>query len=387
MRSSLVTLACAPLLLLAACDNGGPPPPADGGTSSDAGPMNDGGGRDGGTGSDAGSGGNDAGGTLSDVHFIGRFDFSDGASTPWFAWPGTQIVARFRGTSISVRLDDGGESFFDVWIDDVRQPVIDAMGGPTTYDLASGLTDGEHVVRIARRTESFFGRTQFLGFPGATLVPSPPPYAHLVEIIGDSITCGYGVLGDVPTCSFSADTESEPDAYGAVAARTLGVAHAAIAYSGRGVYRNYGGAADPLMPELYARRLAEFDTDPWDYSYTPDVVVITLGTNDFSMGDPGTPFADALDAFVQTLRGHYPSAVILLGTSPMLGGSDHATHRGYLQDVVTRAAGRGDSHVSIVEFDEQSAADGIGCDYHPGVTTQANMAGRLVAAIQAATGW
>lgn len=375
------------MFFLAACDGGAPPAPTDGGGTGDAGPMIDGGGRDGGGGSDGGGGGGDAGGALEDVHFVGRFDFSGGASTPWLAWPGSEIVARFRGTEISVRLDDGGESFFDVWIDDVRQPVLDAGTGPTTYPLATGLADGEHVVRIARRTESFFGRTQFLGFPGATLVPSPAPYAHLVEIIGDSITCGYGVLGDGPSCSFSADTESEPDAYGAVAARTLGVGHVAISYSGRGVYRNYGGAADPLMPELFARRLAEFDGDPWDFSYTPDVVVVTLGTNDFSMGDPGTAFADALDAFVVTLRGHYPNAYLFLGTSPMLGGSEHATHRTYLEDVVTRASGRGDTRLAIVDFDEQSSADGIGCDYHPSETTQANMAARLVTAIRGATGW
>ncbi len=376
------------VLLVGGCSGNAPPAldadtlPGDAGARQDGGPVDDAGhaGDDGGVRSDAGL-------PLANIHFVGRFDFSPGADTPWLAWPGSEIVARFRGTSISVRLDDGGEDYFDAWVDGVRQPVLDMVGGPTTYPIASGLPDAEHVVRVVRRTESFYGRTQFLGFPGATLVPSPAPYPHFVEIIGDSITCGYGVLGPNATCSFSADTESEPDAYGALATQLLGVGHAAIAYSGRGVYRNYGGTADPLLPELFERRFAEFTGDPWDFAYTPDAVVVTLGTNDFAMGDPGTAFVDAYDAFVVALRGHYPGTPILLATSPMLGGLEHAQHRDYLAMVVARATSRGDAAVSIVDFDEQAPADGYGCDYHPSAATQMHMAARLVAALRGVTGW
>src|SRR4029077_970838 len=108
------------------------------------------------------------------------------------------------------------------------------------------------------------------------------------------------------------------------ATQMLGVGHVAIAYSGRGVYRNHGGTPDPLLPVLFERRFADYATDPWDFSYTPDLVVITLGTNDFSLGDPGSGFVDAYDAFVQQVRAHYPSAPILLATSPMLADPDHA---------------------------------------------------------------
>ena len=355
----------------------------DAGSRRDAGRGNDGGeARD--SGGDAGS---DAAIPLSDLHFIGRFDFSAGPTTPWLAWPGTEIVARFRGTSISVRLDDGGANFFDAWVDGAPQPVIDTTSGPADYTIASGLTDDEHTVRIARATESFLGRTRFLGFPGATLIPSAPPYAHLIEFIGDSITCGVGVLGVGPGCPFSPDTESEPDAYGALAAQTLGAGHVAIAYAGHGLYRNYDLTTDTVLPVLFERRLAESPGDPWDFSYTPDVVVVNLGTNDFGMGDPGMPFVDACDAFVMQLRGHYPGAAILLTTSPMLGGAPHDAQRGYLSQVIASAAARSDTRVSMVDFDPQSPTDGLGCDYHPSATTHRNMAALLVTAIRGVTGW
>src|SRR5690242_271327 len=43
------------------------------------------------------------------VHFIGRFDRSD-PEGPRFAWPGSEIVARFRGSGIDVTLASTGAS-------------------------------------------------------------------------------------------------------------------------------------------------------------------------------------------------------------------------------------------------------------------------------------
>ena len=39
------------------------------------------------------------------------------------------------------------------------------------------------------------------------------------------------------------------------------------------------------------------------------------------------------------------------------------------------------------EFDEQSASDGYGCDFHPSKTTQAKMSGKLVPTLKTLMGW
>lgn len=356
-------------------DAGGTDAPLSDGGGVDV-PATDGGGVDG--------GGVDAPVTLSDVHFVGRFDVAGDGSAE-FSWPGSEIAARVSGTEVSVDLSSSGTVYFEAWIDGVRGDPFLASGGTTTYPLATGLSAGEHEVRLIRRSEGFQGATTFHGFVGAELVPSPPPYPHLIEFVGDSITCGYGALGDGPGCPFTPETESEPDAYAAVAARTLGVGHVSIAYSGIGLTQNYGGGTDGLMGERYEQVMP--DGAAWDFRYTPDVVVVLLGTNDFWNGDPGTAFADAMDAFVMQVRGHYPSAEIFLATSPMIGGSDHDVHGGYLDDARARAMARGDMRVHRIEVPRQDAADGLGCDYHPSVATHAIDGAVVASAIRAVTGW
>lgn len=315
---------------------------------------------------------------MEDIHFVGRFD-----AAHQFAWPGSTIATRIWGTDVKLDLLDGGSNFYEITIDGVAQPPLDADAGRHTYTLANGLPAGEHDVVVARRTESFFGVSQVFGFPTATLVPTPRK-TRFIEFIGDSITCGYGVLGANMSCAFSAVTEAETLAWANLAATELDADHASIAYSGIGMYRNSGGGLTDIMPERYGRTFAEDPDTQWSFSYTPDVIVINLGTNDFFAGDPGMPYVTNYIAFVQMLRTKFPAAKILLATSPMIGGASRAVLRGYLGQVATTMS---DPDVSVVEIAEQLDEDGLGCDYHPSVTTNHKMTVAIVAAIRAATGW
>ena len=202
-------------------------------------------------------------------------------------------------------------------------------------------------------------------------------------MIGDSITCGYGVLGAGPGCGFTADTEAETHAWGALAAAQLGAWNTAIAYSGKGVIRNYGGDTIDLMPALFLRQDANDPASTWNWSYQPQVVVVNLGTNDYSVGDPGQAFEDAYIAFVATIRGKYPDAWIVVSSSPMLDGADHSSLVGHLQAVVAASGAR----VRFLDLLPQDPADGYGCDWHPSEATQRKMAAALVAEIREVTGW
>ncbi|MEZ4248158.1 MAG: SGNH/GDSL hydrolase family protein [Polyangiales bacterium] len=327
-------------------------------------------------------GGDDASVVTADVHYVGRFAFSDGSAR--FAWPGSEIVTRFAGTSVSVDLESGGTGYFVAWVDGEREAPLRVESGRRTYVIAEGLADTEHTVRLVRRNETFVGNaTTFHGFVGITSIPSPAPYGRLVEFVGDSITCGYGNLGDGPGCPFSAETESEPDAYGAITAARLGAGHVAVAWSGIGLTQNYGGSTEGLMGERYARTIGTEDT-AWSFEDAPDVVVVLLGTNDFWNGDPGTAFADAMDTFVQQVRTRRPDATIVLATSPMIGGENHARHRGYLQTAIDRAASRGDARVFLAEV---PTGTNTGCDYHPSVAGHEAVADVVTARIREVMGW
>lgn len=317
---------------------------------------------------------------LEAIHFVGRFDFTTPAA-PVFEWSGSAIWTRFSGTTISARLD-GSANDFEVEIDGARRPVIVHPGGDHTYVLASGLARGPHDLKLTRRTEAFFSTSVFRGFSGARLIPTARP-ARLIEMIGDSITCGYGITGVGPNCSFSHDTEAETHAWGALTASQLGAAHHAICWSGIGVFRNFADSAGPHMPEIYGFNEPNERSSPTSFAVQPDVVVINLGTNDFSLNvDPGQNFVNAMTAFVGQVRSHYPSAPIVLAGSPMLGGTQHTTHKAYL-DTVARGAAR----TSVLDLAVQDANDGFGCDFHPSEITAQKMADRLSAQLHALLGW
>ncbi len=331
----------------------------------------------------AGDGGIDAPPPIiEDLHFYGRWDAMHAAG-----WPGATIVARFSGTELRATFRESGDDWLEITVDGARGTPLHLANGMQTSTLVTGLAAGEHDIEIVKRTESFVGTTRFDGFVGATLVPTARA-TKLVEFIGDSITAGYGALGQNP-CGFSNATEAESRAWGGLAAHDLGAAHLAIAYSGIGMYRNCcGGTSTPnldTMPVKYGRLFADQPGSTWDYAAVPDVVVIGLGTNDFNGGDPGTGYEDAYQRFItDVIRVHAPGAPILLATSSMMSGSGRTQMRARLDAIAAHFA---DPTITVIDIAEQQLADGIGCDYHPSEATQRKMATQVVPAIRAAAGW
>jgi hypothetical protein len=197
--------------------------------------------------------------------------------------------------------------------------------------------------------------------------------------------------GAGPTCTASSDNENHYLTFSALTARQLAADLHAIAWSGIGMYRNYGSAtaSADAMPSVYARTLASQSTSTWDFAkWQPHVVVINLGTNDASTnGDPGTPYETAYLGFVRTLRQKYPDALFVLTIGPMLDGDNLTAIKGHLQKVISTRSSEGDTKMSFLEFPVQQQADGYGCDYHPSAATNAKMATLLTAELKTRLAW
>ncbi|KAM0415668.1 hypothetical protein ACHAPT_013395 [Fusarium lateritium] len=74
-----------------------------------------------------------------------------------------------------------------------------------------------------------------------------------IEIIGDSISVGYGLDGVLP-CTDSAVIQNNGKTYGALAARALDANYSVVAWSGKGLIRNYASNppdSQPPMPFIY----------------------------------------------------------------------------------------------------------------------------------------
>ena len=336
------------------------------------------------------------------IRYLGRVN----PATRELSWPGTGVSFTFTGTSASIGLTSvSGTNSVDLTIDGGQPLVISNVAG-TSISTPSRLSQGQHTVVLRKRSEALFGSI-FIGniTTDGTLGASPAP-TRLIEIVGDSITVGYGLDGTYP-CTNTAALEDNPLTYGALAADALDADYSVVAWSGKGLTRNYVTTTpdtSPLMPELYTR----YGANDADNSYTfpatsiPSAVVINLGTNDFSYVaytasgqaynaraplDPST-YTAAMVSFVQSIQTHYPNADFFLLTSPMLSDSfptaadaQKTTQTNALEAAVAQLG----SKAHLVDWPTQGSD--VGCDYHPNAATHAAEGQVLAEAISSALGW
>ncbi|MEN2790996.1 SGNH/GDSL hydrolase family protein [Sphingomonas oligophenolica] len=303
-----------------------------------------------------------------------------------FGWPGVYFEGRFRGTGLRVVIDKGSDRL-RLLIDGVEKARFERAGDVDA--LISGLGAGEHRFRLEKLAESQNDSTRLIGFyplDGGKPLSPPAPTGRGIEFIGDSYTVGYGDTAPGHSCSQAQihDSTDTQQAFGPLVARRLGAEYRVIAFSGRGVVRNYGGSSPgTAMPDLYPR-LIPGDPAPREDapgSWRPQVIVINLGTNDFSTPvHAGEAWRDdaALHAAYQAR--YIAFARALLAKQPqarlILMGSDvfHAD--------VTRIAGAlgkaAPGRVSAIHF---TGLDLGGCDWHPSLRDHQRLADMLQAEI------
>lgn len=322
------------------------------------------------------------------VRYVGRFDFQDPAG-PRCAWPASTVEIDFQGTDLKATIRDGGSDRFEIVIDKTTFQVLKLQKGDVTYDIAKGLPEGNHVVQLVKRTETFPGTSQFLGFDVTGVLLTPKKPKHTLEVIGDSISCGYGNEGKTKEEHFSIETENAYLTYGAMAARDLDADFIDIAWSGRKMWPDFS------IPDVYDYALPPDKNTPWDLKQqVPDAIVINLATNDFGKGIPDEKgWTKAYCDFIDRLRQRAPSATIYCAMGPMMNDGwppkvkALSTLRTFLHEIVDMRTAAGDKNVKMIEFDVQKEEDGIGSDWHPSVTTHQKMANRLSQAIRADLGW
>ncbi|KAF4472595.1 lipase acylhydrolase [Fusarium albosuccineum] len=326
-------------------------------------------------------------------NFVGRVN----PATKELTWPSTGVAFTFTGRTANININSvTGSSSADLIIDGGEPILISNVNGTSISTPA--LPQGTHTVELRKRSESSFGtfRITDITTDGSLISTAAPK--RKIEIIGDSISVGYGLDGVLP-CTNSAVLQNNGKTYGAVAARALDADYSVVAWSGKGLIRNYASNppdTQPPMPVVYTRYGANDadNTFPFPTSWVPDAVVINLGTNDFSylgVRDPVDPadLTEALVAFVKSIHSHYTKAHFFLVSSPMLSDSypseadaQKSTHVKVLKDAMQQLSG-----VETHLVDWPSQGSDVGCDYHPNAATQAQGGALLEASIKSALGW
>ncbi|HEX3985478.1 MAG TPA: GDSL-type esterase/lipase family protein [Acidobacteriaceae bacterium] len=303
-----------------------------------------------------------------------------------YQWPGSYFRAEFEGNTVFFRIV-AGDQILHVRADGHRIATL-VKPTPGVYEI-EGLGKGVHRIGIYVATESQGGTNTFGGIaiPRAETGLTLPRRQREIEFIGDSHTVGYGDLSTTRVCSRDkvwTDTD-DTSAFGPLIARHYGADYQVNAISGRGVVRNYDGFPADTLPEAYPWILFDKKQKYRAPSWKPQVLVIALGTNDFSTPlNPGERWKTraALHAdfeatylrFLQELRTRNPHADMIVWATEMANGEIEAEAR----KVVDRMKKRGDTHITFVPIDGLSFT---ACDSHPSLADEKTISGKIEGAI------
>jgi lysophospholipase L1-like esterase len=332
------------------------------------------------------------------IAVMGRVDRSDPAR--WrIGYPGVTLRVAFEGPTLLMRASCSTAACrVGVTVDGGSPRVVRVASGDSWMALADALPEGPHAIEVVTRTEAWQGILGVRAFqaPRGRLLAARPWPARRMLFIGDSVTCGEAIdrgadcaIAHEPAAGANGDLS-----YGMLLARALGAQAHLICYGGRGLIRDWRGRRDVANgPRLFD--LAVADDRPrafWDHAgYLPDVVVVSLGTNDFNLALGAFPareeFVTAYVAFVRAIRARYPAAPVVLTEGAIVNDEDDpqrpqkAALREYLGETARRLA---DGRVTV--FPAQHYP-GDACNPHPTREQHAAMARDLEPAIRRVTGW
>lgn len=319
------------------------------------------------------------------VTYIGRT--AKGNGTASFDWSGVTMVVEFEGSSLTVIANDTRTNSFNVWIDKEQSSKADkVLNLNGSKIVAKGLAKGKHTVILQKRTEGEQGMTVIKRFStDGTFYQARGLKKRRIEFIGDSYTCGYGTESASREDPFKAEEENCNLAYAAIAGRFFDADIQLVSHSGRGIVRNYGGLSpEETMPNKYLRTFDCSEGAEWkDGSFDPSIVVIYLGTNDFSVGvQPAvSEWCREYARLLREVRGNYPSVPILCVASkadPLMGE--------YVEKAVAASGLENVFWTSIQEMAHNDTTE-LGASWHPNYEGQRKVAGLMIPYISTITGW
>ena len=331
---------------------------------------------------------------LAQAHFAigGRVATTPGSGGWTWQWPGLYFETAFAGSEAVFEVG-AGATILHVDVDGRRAATL-ARPAPGLYRISGLAGNRPHILRIQAATENQAGPNHFGGIflPASSQRLSPPLRERRIEFIGDSHTVGYGNLSPRRECSEAEvwATTDNTRAFGPQLARRYGADYRVNAISGRGVVRNYGGMAADTLPQAYPYALFDRSARAGDEDWHPQVVVIALGTNDFSTPlAPGEAWKDrqalhsdyqrAYVAFVRSLHARHPDARFVLWSTDLFDGEIRAQ----VERVVALLQADGAFPVSYLPV---AGLQMSGCHGHPSLDDHARIADLLAAHIDALDG-
>ncbi len=299
-----------------------------------------------------------------------------------YQWPGVYFETAFHGTRAYFTLGPGDVILHVV----VDGRTIESMTRPAAgLYRVDGLANSTHILRIEVASESQAESNTFRGV-ALPMKRKPLPMERRprqIEFIGDSHTVGYANTSGTRDCTGDEvwSTTDTTRAFGPMTARRYGADYQVNAISGRGIVRNYNGGAGATLPVAYAHTLFDAPTRYEEPLWNPQIVVIALGTNDFSTApNQGEQWPSREELrrdyeatylrFIQTLRNRHANAFFILWATD---GADGEI-REEVEKVVAKLQAVGERKVSFIPIDGLAMT---ACHWHPSLSDHLRIADEL----------
>ena len=265
--------------------------------------------------------------TISELRINGRIASDEGGYHLY--WPLSGAKFQYSGQDLLVQITSETQVFpiyMAILVD--RKPVIrfPLLKGSYWYPVLQSMDGSLHEIEIVRETQPIENNgecdcylTHFRG-NGSFRAMKPAPLR--IEFIGDSITCGEGIVGACGNQEWNTLYLSPSSAYPQLLSSALGADIQTVSMGGWGVYSDWQNNKDRNIPAIYERTCAftQAGNTPYDFSFDPDIVIVNLGTNDHTAMQllseaeryqRMTEIEAETVAFMGMIRKHNPNAFIL----------------------------------------------------------------------------
>lgn len=303
-----------------------------------------------------------------------------------FDWTNSGFAFNFTGTGFIISLgayNHDCPAYVKITVDGKQSGRFAVVNGSEKL-IVEGLSDKRHRVTVLKVTEGEpklkFDTVTLLG-NGAELRNPPFNSPRRIEFIGDSITCGYGVLGLHTDPTYLTYQQDGTRSYAGITAERFGADARFIAISGKGIVCNCNGDRSDIKAGEYYNmqsRTGGICNDGW----VADVVVINIGTNDCGGPAPDDEFASAVHDLVSKVRARYPEAHII-----WMYGMMSQLYADVLRKTI-RDIAKTDSRVHFLFVDTVFGNESeTGANGHPNVRASVRASSLLYKKIRSVTGW
>ncbi len=231
---------------------------------------------------------------------------ADGIPCDWSA-SGIEFVATGKGDmtfalTVTTNMGAGKEGcFFRAYVDGAaylngESAYYEVKKGDATITLKN-LPEGTHTVRLVKVTGYTLANTTLksVSFDGTVAETAPAAKNLLLEFVGDSICCGWGVIGDHKGAYSDQDATM---AYPYLIAEAMGADLSVMALSGQGLTVGNPGI---FAGYKYASPGRSMKTE-YGFARKADYSILNVGTNDAFQNLSAADFEAKLKAFIAVVR-------------------------------------------------------------------------------------